>query len=158
MTHTGSPKRVVFGPNKVEISYISTRNIIEKVVANHASKAYEFPHFLPYSAPTQSQHPFKREGKNSILCPFADNDMLFKISVSGDAEQYQHDLYIDIVPQDDLDPNPSRILNQKPKWAQNLIEATRNGVGNPYDRRRMRSWYHKEHVSLSHRTSLPIEW
>ena len=54
MTHTGPQKRVVFGPNSVEISYISNGNIIAKGVANHASKAYEFSYFLPYSAPAQS--------------------------------------------------------------------------------------------------------
>ena len=48
MTHTGSPKQVVFGPGSVEIPYISTGTIIAKGVANHASKAYEFSHFLPY--------------------------------------------------------------------------------------------------------------
>ena len=42
LTHTGSPKRVVFEPNPVEISNISTGKLIEKGVANHASKAYEF--------------------------------------------------------------------------------------------------------------------
>ena len=48
MTHTSPPKRVVFGPDSVEISNISTRKIIAKGVANHASKEYEFSHFLPY--------------------------------------------------------------------------------------------------------------
>ena len=42
MTHTGSPKWVVFGPDLVEITYILTGNIIAKGVGNHASKAYEF--------------------------------------------------------------------------------------------------------------------
>ena len=65
-----------------DISNISTKNIIENGVANHASKAYAFSHFLPYSAPIQSQQPFKREGKKSLSYPFADNDMLSKISVS----------------------------------------------------------------------------
>ena len=51
MTHTGPPKRVVFGPDSVEISDISNRKIIAKGVANHASKAYEFSQFLPYSDP-----------------------------------------------------------------------------------------------------------
>ena len=46
MTHTRSPKQVIFGPDSVEITDISTRNIIEKGVANHASKAYEFSHFM----------------------------------------------------------------------------------------------------------------
>ena len=49
MTHTGPPKRVIFGPESIGITYISTRNIITKGAANHASKAYEFSHFLPFS-------------------------------------------------------------------------------------------------------------
>ena len=60
MTHTGSPKQVIFGPDSVEITDISTGNIIAKGVANHASKAYEFSHFIPFSEPMHSQ----REGKN----------------------------------------------------------------------------------------------
>ena len=62
MTHTGLPKEVLFGLDLVEISDISTGNIIVKGVSNHASKAYEFSHFFPYSSPTQSQQPFEREG------------------------------------------------------------------------------------------------
>ena len=38
MTHTRSPKQVIFGLDSVEITDISTGNIIEKGVANHASK------------------------------------------------------------------------------------------------------------------------
>ena len=49
MTHTASPKKVVFGLNIVEISDISTGKLIVKGVANHASKEYEFSHFMPYS-------------------------------------------------------------------------------------------------------------
>ena len=49
MTHTGSPKIVISSPESVEIIDISTRNIIAKGVANHASKEYEFSHFLPFS-------------------------------------------------------------------------------------------------------------
>ena len=54
MTHTRSPKRVIFGPDSVEITHISTENIIVKGVANHASKAYEFSHFMPPSEPVNS--------------------------------------------------------------------------------------------------------
>ena len=111
MTHIGSPKQVVFGLDSVEILDISTGNIIVKGVANHASKAYEFSHFLPYSAPAQSQQPFEREGKNSLSSPFTDKDMLSKISVSKDEEQDQHYLDIEIVPQDYLDPYPTPIPN-----------------------------------------------
>ena len=40
MTHVGSPKWVVFDPDLVEITNISTGNIIAKGVANRSSKAY----------------------------------------------------------------------------------------------------------------------
>ena len=39
MTHTGSPKRLVFGLDSMDISNISTGDLIAKCVANHASKA-----------------------------------------------------------------------------------------------------------------------
>ena len=60
MIHTSSPKRVIFGLDSLEITYISTGNIIVKGVSNHASKAYEFSDFMPFSEPMHSQ----REGKN----------------------------------------------------------------------------------------------
>ena len=68
--------------------------------------------------------------------------MLSKISISEYGEQYQHDLDIDIVPQDDLDPDPAHIPNQNPEWVENLIEAVGNVVGDPNDRRIMRYQYH----------------
>ena len=141
----------------MEILYITTGKIVVKGVANHASNSYEFSHFLPYSAPTQCQKPFEREGKNSLSYPFADNDMLSKISFLEDEEQYRHDLDIKIIPQDDLDPYPPPIPNQNPKWPKNLIKAVGNGAGNIDDRRRMRSQYQNEHVALSHTTSLPTD-
>ena len=70
MTHTGPRKRVVFGLELVEISYISTRKIIMKGVANHASKAYAFSHLLPYLDLVQSQLPFERGGKTILSTPF----------------------------------------------------------------------------------------
>ena len=103
MTHSGSPKKFLFGPDSVEISDISTGNIIDKGVANHASKAYEFSHFLPYSTPAQSQQPFERGGINSLSSPFADNDILSNISFSDDEEKDEHDLDINTIPQDDPD-------------------------------------------------------
>ena len=71
MTHTGPPKRVVFGLDSVEIIDISIGNIIVNGVANHASKAYEFSHFLPFSDPVHSQLPLERGGKNILSTPFA---------------------------------------------------------------------------------------
>ena len=49
MTHTGSPKNVIFSHDDVEITEISNGKVIEKGVVDHTSKAYKFSHFLPYS-------------------------------------------------------------------------------------------------------------
>ena len=38
-THTGSPKQVVFGHDSVEITKISTRELLAKGIYDHASKA-----------------------------------------------------------------------------------------------------------------------
>ena len=127
MTHTGPPKQVVFDPDSVDLTYISIGKIIAKGVADHASKAYEFSHFLPYSDPVQPQLPFERGGKNIISTTFA-NDVLSNVSDSEYEEQDQHDIEIEIEPQEDLDPNPTPFLNQNPKWAQNLIEVARNVI------------------------------
>ena len=71
MTHIGPPKRVTFGPDSVEITDISTGNIIAKGAANNASKEYEFSHFMPFSEPVHSQKPLAREGKNISSTSFA---------------------------------------------------------------------------------------
>ena len=55
----------------MEITYISTGNIIVKGDANHASKAYEFSHFMPFLEPMHSQRPLAREGKNIPSTSFA---------------------------------------------------------------------------------------
>ena len=78
MADTSPPKRVVFGLESVEILDISNGNIIVKGVANHASKAYEFSHFLPYSDPVQPQLSFEMGGKNILSTPFV-NDVLSKV-------------------------------------------------------------------------------
>ena len=82
MTHTGSPKRVIFGPDSVEIIDISIGNIIAKGVASHASKAYEFSHFLPFSEPVHSQVPLEREGKNNLATSFAVSTSITELVVS----------------------------------------------------------------------------
>ena len=61
MTHTGSPKQVLFGPDSVEIINISTGDIVEKGIVDHASRAYYFSHFMPFSVPASSQLPFKAD-------------------------------------------------------------------------------------------------
>ena len=54
MTHTGSPKKVIFSPNDVEITEILNGNVIAKGVVDHTSKVYKFSHFLCYSNPFRS--------------------------------------------------------------------------------------------------------
>ena len=54
MTYNSSPKRVIFGHDSVEITDIFIGNIIVKGATNHASKAYEFVHFMPFSKPMHS--------------------------------------------------------------------------------------------------------
>ena len=82
MTHTDSPKRVIFGPNSLEITYISTRNIIAKHAANHASKEYEFSHFMPFLEPVHSQLPLERGGKNISSTYFAVSTSIAELVVS----------------------------------------------------------------------------
>ena len=52
MTHTGSPKKVIFSPDDVEITNISNGKFIAKGIVDHTSKVYMFSHFLPYSNPS----------------------------------------------------------------------------------------------------------
>ena len=52
LTHTGSPKKVIFSPDDVEITDILNGKFIEKGVVDHTSKVYMFSHFLPYSNPS----------------------------------------------------------------------------------------------------------
>ena len=52
MTHTGSPKKVMFSPDDIEITNISNGKVIAKCVVDHTSKVYKFSHFLPYSNPS----------------------------------------------------------------------------------------------------------
>ena len=52
MIHNGSPKKVIFSPDDVEITKISNGKVIAKGVVDHTSKVYKFSHFLPYSNPS----------------------------------------------------------------------------------------------------------
>ena len=72
MTHTGSPKKVLFGPNSVEITKISTGDIVVKGIVDHASKAYIFSHFMPFMVPVSPQLPFEADkGINIPSLPIA---------------------------------------------------------------------------------------
>ena len=84
---------MIFGPDLLEITYISIGNIIAKGATNHASNAYEFSHFMPFSKPVNSQLPLEREGKNipytsftvstSIAEPAA---LVYEIEIQGDSD------------------------------------------------------------------------
>ena len=52
MTHTCSSKRVTFDYDSVEIIEKYTGKLIEKGISDHATKAYEFSHFLHVSPST----------------------------------------------------------------------------------------------------------
>ena len=52
MTHTGSPKKVFFSPNEVEISDIVNGIFISKGFVDHSSRVYRFSHFMPFSKPS----------------------------------------------------------------------------------------------------------
>ena len=73
---------MIFGPDSIEITYISTGNIIAKGVANHASKSYEFSHFMPPSEPVHSQQPLAREGKTIASNSFAASTSIADPSLS----------------------------------------------------------------------------
>ena len=52
MTHTGSPNRVTFDSDSVEITEKATGKLVVKGIANHSTKAYEFSYFFHVSPPT----------------------------------------------------------------------------------------------------------
>ena len=95
MTHTGPPKRVTFGHDSVEITHISIGNIIAKGAANHASKAYEFSHFLSFSYPLHSQLPLERGGKNIISTPFAVSTSISESEVEPVVSVYESEIQSD---------------------------------------------------------------
>ena len=49
MTHTSIAKRVTFTQNDVEISEVSTGQVIARGFVDHDSTMYKLSHFLPYS-------------------------------------------------------------------------------------------------------------
>ena len=82
-THTGFPKQVLFGPDLVQITNISTGEIVAKGIVDHASKAYYLSHFIPFSVPTSSQLPFEAdEGINIPSLPIAVSILNLDISDS----------------------------------------------------------------------------
>ena len=104
---------MIFGPDSVEIIVIYIVNIIAKGVANHAFKAYEFSHFMPFLEPVHSQQPLTREGENIPSTSFLVSTSIVDPAVS----------VYEIEIQGDSDPNPVPTPNQK----------ARKMTGNPSD-------------------------
>ena len=69
---------------------------------------------------------------------------------------YNHENDNDIESQEYPDLGPTNFQNQRPKWAQNLIEAAGNVAVDLDDKRRTRSQYQNEHVTLYNLVSLPL--
>ena len=80
-----------------------------------------------------------QEGITTLSLPFNDDDLLHALDLDEERKD-QHDLGIEAEPHLILDPDTSTIPNQRPKpiWAQELIIAVGDGVGNPEDKRRTR--------------------
>ena len=77
----------------MEITDISTWSIISKGTTNHASKAYEFSHFMPPSEPAHSQQPLAREGKIIASTTFTASTSIedpslsvYEIDIPGDSD------------------------------------------------------------------------
>ena len=96
---------------------------------------------MPYLDLAQKQLLFEADkGIKTPLLPFADTYLLSNISDSDlDEEEDQHDIDIELTPEEDLDLYPTSISSQQPKWAHKLIKAVGDVVGNLDDRRRTRS-------------------
>ena len=125
----------------MEISYISTEKLIEKGVANHASKAYEFSRFLRYSDSVPSQLPFEREGKLFLPKPFAYDNVSINVSNLEYKVEDQLESIYGIEDEHQLDPDAIIVPtpNPRPKWDQKVIEAVGNMTRESYDMRRTRS-------------------
>ena len=94
MTHTSSPKRVVFEPDTVEIFDISTGKLISQGVTNHISKEYMFLCFFPYSDSFQDLQLVKREGKSILPKLFEHDDVSY--DYSGPQFEYEDQVESDI--------------------------------------------------------------
>ena len=103
ITQIGSPKRVIFSPDSMEIIDISTRSIIAKGTTNHASKAYEFSHFMPPSEPVHSQQPPAREGKIIASTSFTASTSIANPSISVYDLEIQGELDLDSIPTSKLE-------------------------------------------------------
>ena len=85
-----------------------------------------------------SQPPFEREGKLILPKPFPYDNVSINVSYSTyEAEDQVESVYrIEDEFQLDTDPNPVPTPNPRPKWAQKVIEAVGNMIGESSNMRR----------------------
>ena len=78
----------MFRLDSVEITNISTGEIVAKGIVDHASKAYYFSHFMPFLVLAISQLPFEAdEGINIHPLPIAISVLNPDISYSDSEEE-----------------------------------------------------------------------
>ena len=111
---------------------------IEESVQFEEDQLYDAP-------PSKAQ-----DGINTLPPIFYDDDLLH-VSNLDEEDKDQHGHAIEAKPHEILDPDPTSIPNRKPnpRWDQKLIATAGDGAGNPEDRRRTRSQYRNDNVSLS---------
>lgn len=135
MTHTGSPKQVIFGPDTVEITEISTGKVIANGIANHASKAYEFSHFMPFSPTIPSD---------------SDEDHSdFSSSDSYSSEEEDQDFDVEIIVQEDSEPTPILSPDSREICSHTVLATTKNTVDDLFAYRTTRLQQHAN-LALCH--------
>ena len=98
---------------------------------------------MPFIVPTSPQLPFKaNEGINIPSLPITDSHSIPGTSYpDSEEEAFKYDLDIELTPQRDLDLDIASTLFQQPRLPQPLIEASKDDVGDPYDKIKTRSQY-----------------
>ena len=110
---------MIFGPDSVEITYISTKSIIAKSTTNHASKAYDFSHFMPPSEPVHSLQPLEREGKIIASTSFTSSTSIVDPSLLVYDLEIQNDSDLNSVPTSKLE---ARKMTGNPSDTQKIEE------------------------------------
>ena len=92
----------------------------------------------------------QEEGVIAQSIPFAYEDVSTDVSNSKSEYEDQEEQDLDIENEDQEDLDPTLAPNPRPKWAQKLIEAIGNNVGDPSSRRRTISQFQDENLALCH--------
>ena len=90
------------------------RNVIAKGATNHASKAYEFSHFMTFLELVHSQQPLAGEGKNISSTYFT----VYTSIVDPIVSVYEIDIQGDSAP--NLVPTPKRAARKMTRNSSNI--------------------------------------